>query len=242
VAISLLIAIPLLAVTYRATPSFLHALEDSQLFSFPIRPRIVASPRTLLAVKASHPTGEHTMSTKGATLKQKTARELREFLLISLYLWIFFGAFITFKALILAQHRIDFVAHGVALINALALGKIMLIARAFKPGKRADDAPLIYPTLLKSAIFAVILAVFKVLEDAAIGYFHGRTFTQSIADLAGGSWQALLALTAILFVVLIPITAFGELQRVLGERTLGRLFLRPRDVSKPFSLQPTTNT
>lgn len=177
------------------------------------------------------------MEKKSVTLKQKAYRELKEFLLIALYLWVFFAAFVEFKRLILAQHQIDFVGDGIAVINALALGKIMLIARAFRPGSRVDDAPLIYSTLLKSALFAVILAVFKILEDATIGYFHGKSFAESIADLGGGSWRALLALTAILFVVLIPITAFGELRRVMGEGTLSRLFLHPRDVTEPFNPQ-----
>lgn len=177
------------------------------------------------------------MEKEGETLKQKAYRELKEFLLIALYLFVFFAAFIEFKRLTLAQHQVDFVAHGVALINALALGKIMLLARAVHPGKRVDDAPLIYSTLLKSAIFAVILLVFKILEDGAIGYFRGKSFAESIADLSGGSWKALLALTAILFVVLIPITAFAELQRVMGEGTLNRLFLRPRDVAHAFNPQ-----
>lgn len=172
------------------------------------------------------------------TLQEKAYREFKEFLMIALYLWIFFGMLVEYKRLILAKEQVDFVAHGVALINALALGKIMLIAQAFHPAKWAEEKPLIYPTLLKSAIFAVILGVFKILEDATIGYFRGKSFSESIADLGGGGVRALLAYTAILFLVLIPFVAFGELGRILGEGKLGALFLRPRDTSRPFDQQP----
>jgi hypothetical protein len=170
-------------------------------------------------------------------LEQKAIHELKEYIAVTLYLCIFFWMFIVYKSIILGSQGIDFAAHGVAIINALVLGKFMLIARAFHPGEKADNAPLIYPTLFKSAFFAIALMICKILEDAAVGYFHEKSFVQSIADLGGGSWKAILALTMMLFIVLIPLTAFGELERVVGEGKLVALFLRPRDPSKPFGQQ-----
>jgi hypothetical protein len=173
----------------------------------------------------------------GKTLKEKAYHEFKEVLFITLYLWAFLGMFVLYKSNILAQQHIDFVAHGVALINAAVLAKFMLVVRAFHPGRRAEGAPLLYPTLLKSAILAIALAVLKILEDVLVGHLHGKSFTDSIADLGGGSGRSILILTLILFVVLIPLTAFGELERVVGEEKLHALFLRPRDLSKPFGQQ-----
>ena len=167
-------------------------------------------------------------------LEQKAVQELKEYISITLYLCVFFWMFIVYKSIIQGSKEIDFVAHGVAIINALVLGKFMLVAKAIHPGARADNA---HPTLLKSAIFAIALMICKILEDAAVGYFHGNSFTQSIADLGGGSWKAMLAFTIMLFIVLVPLTAFGELGRVVGEGKLVSLFLRPRDLSKPFGQQ-----
>ena len=177
------------------------------------------------------------MANEGKTLKQRAYHEFKQFLILSFYLWLVLGMFIEFKSVILAQNQIDYAAHGAALLNALVLGKFMLIVRAFHPGKQADDAPLIYPTLLNAGIFAGVLMVLKILEDAAVGYFHGMSFVESIADLGGGSWKALLIFTGILFVMLIPLTAFGELQRVLGESKLYDLFMRHRDLTKPVGQQ-----
>jgi hypothetical protein len=112
-----------------------------------------------------------------------------------------------------------------------------IVAKAFHLGKEADNKPLVYPTLLKSAISAVVLMVCKILEEATVGYFHGKSLVESIVDLGGGSWKVLLVFTVMLFVVLLPLTAFGELDRVVGERRVGRLFFRPRDMSKPFPQQ-----
>ena len=171
------------------------------------------------------------------TLKQKAIHEFREFLSVSLYLYIFLAMFIVYKTIILRQHEIDFAAHGLAMINALVLGKFMLLAKAFHPGEGMDNKPLVYPTLLKSAIFALVLMACKILEDLIVGYFHKDSFLESITDLGGGSLKTLLVFTAILFVVLLPLIAFGELDRVVGEGRLRRLFFRPRDLSKPFDQQ-----
>jgi hypothetical protein len=176
------------------------------------------------------------MDKTGKTLKQKAIHELEEFLYVTLYLWIFFATFVLYKAAILGE-RVDVVAHGFALINALVFAKFLPVVKAFHPGHQVDQKPLIYPTLVKSAIFAVVLAILKILEDVAIGYFHGKSFAGSIADLGGGSWSAVLIFAVILFVVLIPLIAFGELERVVGEGKVAALFLRPRDASKPFGQQ-----
>jgi hypothetical protein len=176
------------------------------------------------------------MCPEGRTLKQKAYHELKELLIISLYLWIVFGMFVLFKAVVLAQvghHQVDWVAHGFALINALVLAKFMLIARALNLGHRTEGAPLIYPTLLKSAIYAVVLGLLKILEDATVGYFRGKPFSESIADLGGGSGRAILTLIVILYVILIPLVAVGELNRLLPEGKLAQLFFQPRDAEKP---------
>lgn len=168
------------------------------------------------------------MNSPSRSLKQKAIEQMKEFLLIALYLWLVFSLFIVYKSAILAEHHIPFKYHGFAIINALALGKVMLVAKDLHWGERFNDAPLIYPTLLKSALFTVVLACFKILEDAAVGLYHGKSFADSIADLGGGTLQGILILTLLLFVILIPFVGFGELKRVLGEGKLKQLFFQPR--------------
>jgi hypothetical protein len=171
------------------------------------------------------------VGTTTQTLKQRAYHELKEYFLIVVYLWIVFGLFLLYKSVILNEDT-SYLAHGVALINALVLGKFVLIARAFHLGEQFNDAPLIYPTLLKSALFSVVLACCKILEDVAVGFYHAKSFSESIADLGGGTGKGILTLTVLLFVLLIPFFAFGELQRVLGEGKLAQLFLRPREVNR----------
>jgi hypothetical protein len=53
------------------------------------------------------------------------------------------------------------VAHGIALSNALALAKVMVVARKFRLADQFEDALLIYTTLLKSAAFTLCRIVSK---------------------------------------------------------------------------------
>ena len=77
------------------------------------------------------------MTPPNRTLKERALHELKEYLVITLYLWIIFGLFLLYKSVILREEHINSLAKGFALINALALGKIVLIARALRLGDRA---------------------------------------------------------------------------------------------------------
>lgn len=167
------------------------------------------------------------------TLKQKAYHELKEFFGIALYLWVILALFQLYRSLLLTEEHISVAAHQwFAVINALALGKVLLIAKALHLGDWADDWPLIYPTLLKSALFTIVLACFKILEEAGLGMYRGKSFQQSIADLGGGTLNGILCVSLILFVTLIPFFVITELQRALGEGKLMRLFFRSRSSFK----------
>ena len=162
------------------------------------------------------------------TLKKKAVHQLREYLVVSLYLFVVFALLVVHRSMILAEHHINYTLHGFALINALALAKVMLIAQDLHLADQFHDAPLIYPTLLKSLAFTILLACFKVAEDAFVGRLRGRTFHQSLSDLGDGSWSGILILAALLFVMLIPFFGFTELRRVFGPDRLVNVFFRPR--------------
>lgn len=52
--------------------------------------------------------------------------------MISFYLFVVFSLFAIYRSVILAEHHIDFVPHGLALINALALAKVILVAQELR--------------------------------------------------------------------------------------------------------------
>src|SRR5215469_15513725 len=148
------------------------------------------------------------MGTSSRNLKQRAYQQFKEFLMITLYLWTVLGLLVMHKSMILSEHHIDFAYHGLALINALALAKVMLVAKDLHLGERFNEAPLIYPTLLKSALFTIVLACFKILEDAVIGFYRHEPFQQSIGELGGGTLTGFLTLAFLVFAMLIPFVGY----------------------------------
>jgi len=175
------------------------------------------------------------MTTSHQGLKQRVFLALKENLILTLYLWAVFLLLVVYKSTILAEQHVDFVYHGAALINALAFSKVILVARRFDLSARIKDAPLIYPTLLKSAFFTVVLACFKILDDAAIGLHRHRSFRQSISGLGGGTLHGVLSLMLLVFAVLIPFVGFEELGRVIGEGKLKKLFFQRQPLESESS-------
>jgi hypothetical protein len=169
-----------------------------------------------------------------AAIKRKVIEATKEYLVMVAYLWVILGLFAVYRAVILAQD-VSVLGQGIVIINALVLGKVMIFAKELHLGEVSKDRPLIYPTLLKSALFSIVLAFFKVLEEALRGLFKGESIRQSIADVGGGTWEGILCVTAIMFVALIPFFAFSELQRVFGKARLRELFFRSGGLQQAVS-------
>jgi hypothetical protein len=157
------------------------------------------------------------------TLKQKAYQGLKEYLVISCYLWLVFSLFVLYRAVLLSE-RVSLVAHGEALINALALGKVMLVAQELHFAEKFKEKPLIYGTLFKSVAFAIVLGCFKVVEEICVGLFHGESAAQSVAEVGGGTLYGILTMIAILAVLLVPFFAFTELRTIIGREKLAGLF------------------
>lgn len=155
-------------------------------------------------------------------LKTGAINETRELFGIFIYLWVLLSLFSLHKALVLNEESLIY-HQGFAIINALALAKVVLVAEYFHVGDRLKNRPLIYPIVFKSAVFAVILMCFHIIEEALLGVLHGKPLFQSIPDIGGGTLQGILMIGIIMFVVLTPFFAFRELGRAIGTEQLHSL-------------------
>jgi hypothetical protein len=126
------------------------------------------------------------VSDSNLTLKQKAYHEMKEFFVIACYLWLVFAILVLYKSVILSENHIPFAAHGLALLNALALAKVMPVARELHLSGSVQRR-LIYQTLFKSAAFAIVLGFFKILEEWAVGWYHGKSFSESMTSIGGGT-------------------------------------------------------
>jgi hypothetical protein len=160
------------------------------------------------------------MSAPKSSLKQKRYEGLKNYLILTCYLWVVFALFVLYKSVILSAHGIPFASHGLALVNALVLAKVMLVAQK-SVDKWFNEIPLLYTTLCKSAAYAVLLGSLKTIEETAVGLWRGLSYKESIVVAVGhGTLTGTLVVMAMLAIVLIPLFAFTELSRVLGEEEL----------------------
>ncbi len=163
-----------------------------------------------------------------ASIGQRAAHELKEFLIIAAYLYVCFTALAYLKAAILQAHGIVFAPFGFAAIKALICAKFLSIGYVFHLGDRYKKQALIWPTLHRSFAFLALLIVLTALEELTVGYFHHRAFADSIAEIGGGTAHQAIATAIVLLLILIPFFAFRSLADVVGGRVLVRLFFEPR--------------
>jgi VIT1/CCC1 family predicted Fe2+/Mn2+ transporter len=161
-------------------------------------------------------------------LKAEAVDETKKVFGVFLYLWVLLTLFSLHKAFIFNEDMLTY-QQGFALINALALAKIVVVGQALHIGDRRKDDPVLWPAMVKAAIFSVILLIFHVIEETAIGVWRGKTVADATPTIGDGSLQAILIAAAMIFIGLIPFFAFVELERVLGVEELRTLmFGRPR--------------
>ena len=164
-------------------------------------------------------------NTKKADRKQKLIHELVEYWINVAYLSLFFGVFVTYRRLILAEYEIMYGDYGIALIKALVLAKVIMLGDMMHLGRRLENRPLLIPTLYKAAVFSVWVAVFTALEHMIKGLLHGRGLAGGLDELTSKGMYELLAGCLVIFLAFIPFFAFRELERVTGERRIRELFI-----------------
>ena len=117
------------------------------------------------------------MNQRKTPLKERAISETKKFAVIVAYLWMLFVLLQLHGLMILRElnppgsisYRVGF-----ALINALILGKIILIAQAFHLGEGFKNRPLVYAILFRSIVFAVLLISFDILRKYSSAYFATR--------------------------------------------------------------------
>jgi hypothetical protein len=172
---------------------------------------------------ASRISDEGTPHKRTRDLKQRVLDEVIKFLAIALYLWVTFGVFALHEWVVSAKDHIDYHFYGFAFVNALVLGKVMLVAEDLHFADWFKDRPLVYPILCKAVAFSILFLVFDVVEEVLVGVFKGKTIAQSIPSIGGGTLSGVFFVGIILAVALLPFFAFREIGRVIGERELHSL-------------------
>jgi hypothetical protein len=149
-----------------------------------------------------------------AELKRKAEHELRELLEIFLYLAFFFCALETYSMLLLNEFHVKYWNYAFALINALVITKVIMIGEYAHVGKRGETKALLLSTVWKAFLFGLLVFGFHVVEEMVKRLIHG-------SDMAAASREIrvdqLLGRSLVVFCTFIPLFAFREFRRVMGE-------------------------
>src|SRR5262245_10602514 len=87
--------------------------------------------------------------------KHRLAQEFVSYWINFSYLPVFFGAFTSYRRIVLAEYQISYLHYGIAVIESLILAKVILLGDALGLGGNVKSKPLIYPTLRKAFVFSV---------------------------------------------------------------------------------------
>jgi len=172
---------------------------------------------------------------KPAGWKQKVVHEVIEYWINFVYLAFFLIAFTWYRRLVLAEYHIQYTNYWFPLVEAAVLAKVIMIGDLLRLGRRLKHKRLIIPTLYRTVVFSLWIAVFSVLEATVRGLLHRQGFMGGIEELANRDWHEWLAGCVMAFVAFIPFFAFKELDLVVGEGKLLALLFRNRVVPSPES-------
>lgn len=162
-------------------------------------------------------------------LKQKVVHELEDMAVIFLYLAFFFCALATYSMLLLNKFQISYFTYGAALLNALIIAKVILIGEYAHLGKKQEAKPLIYSSIYKAFLFSLLVFAFHIVEEAIKHLVHDQRIVTVFREVR---IDDLLSRTLIVFCTFIPLFAFREMQRVLGEEQFRTLLFKGRETPK----------
>jgi hypothetical protein len=152
--------------------------------------------------------------------KEKIKEELKEMLVLSLYLAVFFCAVVTYNMLLLAQYQVEYWNFAFALINALVVTKVIMIGDYLKLDRMRDDRPLLVRVVWKAFLYGLLIFAFHVVEEIIKRLIHGAEAAQMSREI---HLEQLAARSILVFLTFIPLFAFREFRRVMGDENFDAL-------------------
>lgn len=161
------------------------------------------------------------------SVRERLREELIKYALISLYLFVCFVVVLLYEASIRdASGGLPQLRLGFAVVQALVLGKFILIGNALSVGKRADQNPLLHRIAWKSLAMLVLLLVFKAIEEVIVGLLHGGSVASVAEEFMALSAIQMLAPTLLMLLILVPLTTASEIYRAVGGERFKALLFR----------------
>ncbi len=159
------------------------------------------------------------------SLKQKAIHEFQDYVVISLYPAFFFCALVTYTMLVLKGHNDSSLSYAFALINALVMGKVILIGEMTRFGRELEHRPLYQSAVYKAFMFCLLVLAFHFIEEFIKRLIHGGAPGSVLREIR---IDDLIGRSIVVFCTFIPLFAFRELRRALAEDKFHALVFRSR--------------
>jgi hypothetical protein len=154
------------------------------------------------------------MNSKHPDRKQKIKHELREMFELFFYLAFFFVSLAIYDMLLLRQYDVEYLTITFALINALVITKVIMIGEYAKLGTRHEDKALLISAVWKAFVFGLLVFAFHVVEEVIKRMIHGEDMTRASTGLR---LEQFAGRAIVVFCVFIPLFAWREFRRAMGE-------------------------
>lgn len=176
-----------------------------------------------------------TPGTAAPSFKERAKAEFKDYLQISVYLAFFLCALVVYTRLVLRQHDVfdESLSFGFAIINALIIGKIILIGEMLHLDKPGQSKPLIQAIFIQAVINSLLLFAFHFLEEFIKRLIHHEPAGTVLHEIR---IYELTARAILIFCVFLPLFAFRELKLILGAEKVHQLFF----ASRPTTEQPAS--
>lgn len=165
------------------------------------------------------------MSADTNSRTERIKDEMRKYALISAYLYVCFAVLLLYDTVTASTSVATPVPWGVAIIKALVVGKFLLIGDALSVGSRANAHPLLHRIMWKSLAMLLLLIVFKCLEELIVGWVHGHSLGQVLAEFGERSWIQNIAPLLLMLLILIPLLGAMEIYRTVGPERFKQILL-----------------
>ena len=147
----------------------------------------------------------------------------------TIFFFVGFNLILWTKRLILEEHGVEFSGFLTATLAALLVGKAVLVTDNLPFMRRFDGAPMIQPILFKSAIYWLCVLMVRLAERLVHFLVAGGVIADFPTHLVEHfSWPRFLSIQVWLMVLFLVYVTTHELNMLIGDGELYRLFFRWR--------------
>lgn len=153
-------------------------------------------------------------------IKDRARAELRSYLIVTVYIWVILNLMHLHEAILAGTYHFSLISHGWSIINALILGKVILIAEVLHIGDRVAERMPAFAVLIKSLMFGATIILFHFAELVVTAMWRGEPFARALEVFRTEGLHHSVLTAAIVAIALVPYVLIKEIEKRTGQSDL----------------------